>query len=104
MNNVTQYLNCIKCWKYIVGALMSLIFRVLAISAQWLLKRYFGILVKIGSVGLFSCKKVEIIVKKGLRLVRIPLCSSKWHRKFIKKTQSSLAKCLNEISQCFSHC
>lgn len=44
-------------------------FRLLAWTIQWLLHRYAGVLVHIGSVGLFSCRKVILDVKKGLKIV-----------------------------------
>ncbi|XP_048751983.2 protein hobbit-like isoform X2 [Ostrea edulis] len=58
-------------WYYLwsvfyVIVLIWLITRLLAWLTQWLLQRYGGVLVKIGSVGLFSCKKVQIVIKKGL--------------------------------------
>lgn len=48
---------------------LILTFRLLAWLTQWVLQRYWGVLVKIGSVGLFSCKKVQIVIKKGLSVV-----------------------------------
>ncbi|VDI37617.1 Hypothetical predicted protein [Mytilus galloprovincialis] len=42
--------------------------RLLAWTIQWLLHRYAGVLVHIGSVGLFSCRKVILDVKKGLKI------------------------------------
>ncbi|XP_052074223.1 protein KIAA0100-like isoform X2 [Mytilus californianus] len=42
--------------------------RLLAWMIQWLLHRYAGVLVHIGSIGLFSCRKVILDVKKGLKI------------------------------------
>ncbi|KAJ8312528.1 hypothetical protein KUTeg_009901 [Tegillarca granosa] len=40
----------------------------LAWLCQWLLQKYADVMVKIGRVGFFSCRKVQIIVKKGLSI------------------------------------
>ncbi|XP_069135589.1 protein hobbit-like isoform X1 [Argopecten irradians] len=45
-----------------------LITSTLAYLIQWLLQRYAGVTVKIGRTGIFSCRKVQILVKKGLKL------------------------------------
>ncbi|OWF48647.1 protein KIAA0100-like isoform X2 [Mizuhopecten yessoensis] len=45
-----------------------LITSILAYLIQWLLQHYAGVSVKIGRTGIFSCRKVQILVKKGLKL------------------------------------
>ncbi|XP_062591853.1 protein hobbit-like [Saccostrea cucullata] len=87
-------------WYYLwsvfyVIVLIWLITRLLAWLAQWLLQRYGGVLVKIGSVGLFSCKKVQITIKKGLSVeIERAWLSSVFFNQEVKKP---LVICIEDI-------
>ncbi|XP_078336664.1 protein hobbit-like [Crassostrea virginica] len=87
-------------WSYLwsvfyIFVLIWLITRLLAWLCQWVLQRYWGVLVKIGSVGLFSCKKVQLVIKKGLSVeIEKAWLSSVFFNQDVKKP---LVICIQDI-------